>query len=107
MERSLHSKGKFSEVDTVIKEYLEMGHAETVPVSDLNKNPSDTYYMLVYTWSISSLAPPQRLELFDASAMSGLGTGVSLNDTLQVGPTVHSSLLDVLIRITKLLSLQM
>ena len=26
------------------------------------------------------------------------GTGVSLNDTLQVGPTVHSSLLDVLIR---------
>ena len=34
--------------------------------------------------------------VFNASAMSG--TGVSLNDTLQVGPTVHSSLLDVLIR---------
>ena len=44
MERSLHSKGKFPEVDTVIKEYLEMGHAEPVPVSDLNKNPSDTLH---------------------------------------------------------------
>ena len=34
--------------------------------------------------------------VFDASAKSS--TGVSLNDTLLVGPTVHSSLIDVLLR---------
>ena len=34
--------------------------------------------------------------MFDASTKSG--TGVSLNDALLVGPTVHPPLLDVLIR---------
>ena len=34
--------------------------------------------------------------VFDASAKSS--TGISLNDTLLVGPTVHSSLLDVLLK---------
>ena len=94
MERSLHSKGKFPEVDTVIKEYLEMGHAPVSP--DLNKNPSDTYYMLVHVVYKQSSTTTKIRAVFDVSAMSG--TCVSLNDTLQVRPTVHSSLLDVLIR---------
>lgn len=34
--------------------------------------------------------------IFDASAKTS--TGISLNDTLMVGPTVHSSLIDVLLR---------
>ena len=34
--------------------------------------------------------------VFDASAKSS--SGVSLNDTLMVGPTAHSSLIDVLLR---------
>ena len=39
LERSLHSKGQFEEFTTVIEEYLEMGHAELVPVVDLEKSP--------------------------------------------------------------------
>ena len=39
---------------------------------------------------------PRIRAVFDASAKTS--TGVSLNDTLLVGPTVHSSLLDVLLR---------
>ena len=34
--------------------------------------------------------------VFDASAKSS--TGVSLNDTLMIGPTVHPPLIDVLLR---------
>ena len=34
--------------------------------------------------------------VFDASAKSS--TGTSLNDTLLVGPTIHASLIDVLLR---------
>lgn len=94
--RSLHAKGKFSEVDTVLKEYIELGHAEPVPVSDFNKRPSDTYYLPIHVVYKQSSTTTKIRAVFDASAKSS--TGISLNDTLQVGPTVHSPLLDVLIR---------
>ena len=35
LERSLHSKGQFEELDLVMKEYFDMGHAEQVPVLDM------------------------------------------------------------------------
>ena len=31
LERSLHAKGQFGELDEVMKEYFEMEHAEPVP----------------------------------------------------------------------------
>lgn len=38
-ERSLHAKGIFPEFKNVIDEYLDMGHAELVPETDLEKPP--------------------------------------------------------------------
>ena len=52
LERSLHSKGRFEEFNDVMKEYLEIGHAELVPVADLNKS-RDVFYL-----------PMLRLELY-------------------------------------------
>lgn len=37
LERSLHSRRKFQELNEVVKEYFESGHAELVPECDLNK----------------------------------------------------------------------
>ena len=45
LEQSLRSKGRFKVVDEVIQEYFELGHAELVPVADLNK-PSKSSLLL-------------------------------------------------------------
>ena len=45
----LHAKGKFLEVDAVIQEYVEFGHAEReLPSVGLDKKLSDTYYLPVH-----------------------------------------------------------
>ena len=55
------------------------------------------YSICQYTVCIRSLVPLQRYEqCLDASAKTL--TGISLNETLLVGPTVHSTLIDVLLR---------
>ena len=53
-ERSLSSKGRFDEVDKVMLEYLELGHAEEVPLQDLDKHESKAFYYLC-TWFIKAL----------------------------------------------------
>ena len=55
--------------------------------------PCSTYPHVVYK---SSSSTTKIRAVFDASANSN--SGVSLNDTLLVGPTVHPPLLNVLLR---------
>ena len=38
LERNLRVKGQFEEFNCVMQEYLEMGHAELVPIADLEKS---------------------------------------------------------------------
>lgn len=73
-----------------------MGHAELVPTADLQKPTSEVFYLLMHAVRKESSSTTKIRAVFDASAKSA--TGVSLNDTLLVGPTVHSSLIDVLLR---------
>ena len=96
LERSLYTKGQFADFNAVMKEYFEMGHAERVPLIDLQKPYQDTFYLPMHAVRKESSSTTKIRAVFDASAKSS--TGVSLNDTLQVGPTVHSSLIDVLLR---------
>ena len=79
-----------------MKEYFDMGHAERVPAADLSKPHHDTFYFPMHIVRKESSSTTKLRAVFDASAKSS--TGVSLNDTLQVGPTVHSTLIDVLLR---------
>ena len=73
-----------------------MGHAEIVPVADLGKSGDDgVLYHPIHAVRKESSTTTKVRAVFDASAKSS--TGTSLNDMLLVGPTVHPSLIDVLI----------
>ena len=95
-ERTLHAKNQFQEVETVMKEYFDSGHAEEVPLVDFHKQPQDVFYLPMHCVRKESSTTSKIRAVFDASAKTS--TGVALNDTLLVGPTVHSSLVDVLLR---------
>ena len=66
------------------------------PFEDLNKPVHDVFYMPMHAvWKEASTTTKLRV-VFDASMKTS--SGVSLNDILMVGPTVHSLLVDVLLR---------
>lgn len=96
LERSLNLKNQFKKVDTVVQEYFDLGHAEVVPNEDMGMDPAKVFYLPMHVVYKSSSTTTKVRAVFDASAKSS--TGVSLNDTLVVGPTIHPSLIDVLLR---------
>ena len=73
-----------------------MGHAEQVPPSDLEKPQHQVFYLSMHAVRKDSSTTTKIRAVFDASAKSS--SGVSLNDTLLVGPTIHPPLVDVLLR---------
>ena len=96
LEKSLHRKQQFAEVDTVVKEYFDMNHAELVPTADLSTPVTDVFYLPIHVVRKETSSTTKVRAVFDASARSA--SGVSLNDTFLVGPTVHPPLVDVLLR---------
>ena len=78
-----------------MNEYLVLGHAEKVPFTDLNKPNSESSYLAHHAIYKESASTPECV-VFDGSMKAT--SGVSLNDQLLVGPTVHPPLNDVLIR---------
>ena len=96
LERSLYSKGQFGQFSEVIQEYFDMGHAEPVPPSSTHLTPERTFYLPMHAVRKSTSTTTKIRAVFDASAKSA--SGLSLNDLLLVGPTVHSTLIDVLLR---------
>jgi hypothetical protein len=79
-----------------MQEYFDLKHAEPVPTADLEKPQHDVFYLPMHAVKKESSSTTEIRALFDASAKSS--SNVSLNDLLLVGPTVHSSLIDVLLR---------
>ena len=96
LERSLCSKKHFQEFSDVIREYFDMDHAELVPAADLQKPCRDMFYLPMHAVLKESSTTTKMRAVFDASAKST--SGISLDDQLRVGPTVHSTLIDVLLR---------
>ena len=95
-ERSIHSKGIFPEVQAVVQEYFVQQHAEEVSTEDLEKSQDQVFYLPMHIVCKESSTTTKVRAVFDASAATS--TGISLNWMLMVGPTVHSPLVDVLIR---------
>ena len=95
-ERSLNSRKQFVEFATVMQEYFTLGHAEKVPIVDLQKPPQQVFYMPMHAVRKASSTTTKVRIVFDASAKSS--SGVSLNDILMVGPNIHPPLIDVLLR---------
>ena len=79
-----------------MEEYLNLGYAEVVPVADLQKPPKEVFYLPMHAVKKEHSTTTKVRAIFDASAKSS--TGISLNDTLLVGSTVHPPLLDVLLK---------
>ena len=79
-----------------MKEYFDLGHAEPVPPQDLNKSTCEVYYLPMHAVYKESSTTTKICAVFDASMKSM--SGVSLNDILMVGPTVHPPLIDVMLR---------
>ena len=77
-------------------EYFDQNHAEIVPTADLENPVHKVFYLPLQVVRKESSSTTKLRAVFDASAASS--TGISLNDTLLVGPTVHSSLISVLLR---------
>ncbi len=96
LERNLYSKKRFKGFGETMNEYITLGHAEPIPMKDLNKRTSDVFYFPMHAVRKESSTTTKIRAVFDASMKSA--SGVSLNETLMVGPTVHSSSVDVLIR---------
>ena len=96
LERSLHAKNQFEDFSTAMEEYFLMKHAELVPTLALEKPPQEVFYLPMHAVRKESSATTKLRIVFDASAKSS--SGISLNDTLLVGPTVHPLLTDVLLR---------
>lgn len=95
LEHSLQKKDQHKQFHSVLKEYLDLGQAERVPIEDLGKPQSDVFYLPMHIIYKTCSTTTKVRAVFDASAKST--TGVSLNDCLLVGPTVHSPLIDVLL----------
>ena len=95
LERSLTSKGSLKEFDDVMQEYFHLGHAEEIPKSAMEKPTEQTFYLPMHAVYKATSTTTKVRAVFDASAKSS--TGVSLNDTLLVGPTIHPPLIDVLL----------
>ena len=79
-----------------MEEYIKLRHAEVVPEVDLEKPPDQVFYLPMHAVRKDSSTTTKLRIVFDASAQSS--SGVSLNDTLLVGHTVHPPLIDVLLR---------
>ena len=96
LEKSLHTKGTFPAFQAVMNEYFALKHAERVPQSDISSATSPVYYLPMHAVTKTDSTTTKLRIVFDASAKTTSGS--SLNDQFLVGPTLHSTLIDVLLR---------
>ena len=73
-----------------------MKHSELVPVEDLSKPDSETYYLPMHGVIMESSTTTKLRVIFDASAKST--SGHSLNDVLLSGPVLFYLLTNILIK---------
>ena len=93
LEQSLRKKNQHEPFTSMMQEYFNLGHAESVPEKDFDKPESDVFYFSLHVVYKESSTTTKVRAVFDASAKTA--SGVSLNDQLQIGPTVHPPLVHV------------
>ena len=93
-EKTTIRKGTWTKFQKVMQEYLDLGHAQPVSASKpSNKTP---FYLPMHAVMKSSSSSTKLRVVFDASAQTT--SGISLNNTLMVGPTLHPMLENILLR---------
>ena len=94
-ERSLLKKGKLQQFQQVMKEYVDLGHAQQVSVQKHHPQ-NQVYYMPVHAVFKDSSTTTKIRAVFDTSAKTT--SQHSLNDILAVGPTLHPTIDQILLR---------
>ena len=92
-EQSLIKKGKLAQFQEVLQEYVDLGHA--VPVGK-DQHPAQVYFMPIHAVFKDSSTTTKLRAVFDASAKTT--NKKSLNDLLAVGPTLHPTIDQILLR---------
>ena len=95
-ERALISKSKYAQFQAVVKDYLDLGHAQLLDEQDFAVPTPSSYYLPMHGVYKAGSSTTKLRVVFDASAPST--TGVSLNHTLGVGPTLHPPLDQILLK---------
>ena len=93
---SISRHGIWQVFQDIVKEYLDLGHAEPVPTKDFTLPHSQTYYMPMHAVIKDSNTTTKLRVVFDASACTT--SGHSFNETLMTGPTLYRPLTDILMR---------
>ena len=97
VERRLATKPEFKEqYNQFMKEYLELNHMEKIPTSQITSKLNNTYYLPHHFVLKSESTSTKFRVVFDGSAKTS--SGLSLNNSLMVGPTIQDDLFSLLIR---------
>ncbi|KAL5469510.1 hypothetical protein EMCRGX_G030772 [Ephydatia muelleri] len=73
LERSLNAKGLFQDFSSVMTEYMDLGHAELVPLEEMEKPTSQVFYLPMHVVYKNSSTTTKIRAVFDASAKSSSG----------------------------------
>ena len=73
LERSLRSKDQFGSFNDMMEEYFQMGHAELVPMTDLEKSQQEVFYLPIHAVRKETSSTTKIRAVFDASAKSSTG----------------------------------
>ena len=92
-ETSITRRGVEKDFQAQIQGYIDAGHAEPVPTTEM-KLPH--FYLPMHSVVKQSSTSTKLRVVFDGSAPST--TGISLNNLLRVGPTLHPTLADILLK---------
>ena len=79
-----------------IDEFMSLGHLEPVPEDQIDNGCSNHFYLPHHAVIKESSTTTKLRVVFDGSAKTT--TGISLNDTLMVGPTLQPDIFDLLVR---------
>ncbi|XP_058446018.1 uncharacterized protein LOC131427111 [Malaya genurostris] len=89
--RTFVNNDKRTRYTAFMAEYFALGH-----MIELKDNPDEGYFLPHHAIYKESSSTTKIRVVFDASAKTT--TGVSLNDALEVGPTVQSDLISIIMR---------
>ena len=95
-EQSLVKRKLWDKFQTVLQEYITMGHAQLVTPAEMQVKVCNSFYLPMHAVIKQSSTSTKLRIVFDASSRTS--TGVSLNDVLAPGPTLHPNLDHILMR---------
>ncbi|CAH1987003.1 unnamed protein product [Acanthoscelides obtectus] len=82
-----------------MKEYVSLGHMSRIAETDITPSIGNTFYLPHHGVSNPASTTTKFRVVFDGSSKSN--SGLSLNDTLSIGPKIQQDLFDILVRFRK------